>query len=375
LKIEEGNVEVLKRSLYVDNKECVISLGSDMTIEIVDEVNVHRNRYINLDEFISKDDAKWIFEAVASDPWIERARRSNIYKLEVSCFDVDFAKHLETFRVPKYLAFYLGCLSQGRPHVEDLWASFRKTGKPFYYNPNDGKSSFEIYLEFEKEYGQKVADSIISIKSSSREELWDAARRLQNKIHPDGVQYVVNFSRESIEVLMMICDFMNLRSRTTALAVCRTLSESEGLNWPKASKILKSLSSNEKDFLSIEKVLKDYGVTSEDELYAASQLQNSLTTSGYHVSNAYGRNVPTASWRVILAILIEKYDAKSILDALGLLTLDKTIEDKDLSTMIITTEYVFETGDLNTPLDWIILAYGESVSEDSDSEKDYDDNF
>lgn len=323
--------------------EIVATLDSDWKIKIKRADDYKISYKFSL--LVSEEDQLMFFTELATPGAYERFKYDRNHSLELE--HVEFAHSLMEQKLPNSLAVRLAVIGASVEKPDEMWEAYRSLKQAFFYNRKNGLSSFEIYMLMADKFGIPFADSAFKLKGYSLESLDDTYQKTKEmRLHTDAKGLISMSTPESLETFMVIGRFMNMSWKQNALVTCRLVSDEGNIDW--------NLVTTLNDRMTREMDIADL-VSTEDAEFA------------FHFRSSDSRrrllsgiqDVPARDYLVtIFAVLIAKYGLKPIVQAVNKIYED-ILTNNSLAAFIVVTDFIGQTGDTDTNLQWILLLSGD----------------
>lgn len=323
--------------------EITATLDSDWTIR-VERADGYKIKY-KFSLLVSDEDQLMFFSELATPGSYERFKYARTHSLDHE--HVEFAHFLMEQKLPKPLAVRLAVIGSSVEHPEEMWAAYRNLKQAFFYNKKTGNSSFELYMLMAGKFGIPFADSVFKLKGYSLDSLEEAHLKTKEMaLHEDAKGRISMSTPESFETFMVIGRFMNMSWKQNALVTARLVSDEGNIDW----NLVTALSERMTRELPIDEL-----VSAEDAEFAFHFRSNDSRRrllSGI-------QDVPARDYLVtIFSVLIAKYGLKPIVQAVNKIYED-ILTNNSLAAFIVVTDFIGQTGDTDTNLQWILLLSGD----------------
>jgi hypothetical protein len=260
---------------------------------------------------------------------------------------VEFAHFLIEQKLPKSLAVRLAVVSISIDSPEEMWTAYRNLKQAFFYSQKSGQSSFEIYMLMANKFGIPFADSVFRLKALSLESLEQTYESMKSiLLHADAKGLIAVSTPESLETFMVIARFMSMRIKQNALVASRLVVDDGTTDW----NLVTLLNDRMTKQLSIEDLV------APEDLEFVGHFKTDKTRN-FVLSGVSG--IPSPGYLItIYALLIAKYGLRPILQAANKLREDQ-LTDNSFAAFIVITDFIGQTGDTDTNLQWILLLSGD----------------
>lgn len=312
---------------------------------VVERVDGYELQY-NFTPLVSEEDQLLFFNELATFASYERFKYDRTS--EINYPEVDFAHFLIENKLPVSLAVRLAVISSKLDKSgEELFEAYKNLKQAFFYNRKTGQSSFEIYMLMVNQFGIPFADSVFKLKALSLETLEAAYNEIKVvRLHDDAKGQIALTTPESFEAFIVLKRLMRTDKKQDAMVLVRLAADDGTINWTTVTE----LNNRMKHQMSIaDLVAPEEAALSDQFVYESSR--NLL------VRELYDR--PSKDALVtIFAVLIAKYGVTPILQALNKINEDP-LTAGTLAAFIVVTDFVGQTGDTDTNLQWILLLSGD----------------
>lgn len=323
--------------------EITATLDFDWTIKVRRSDDYKINYEFSL--LVSEEDQLMFFSELATPAAYERFKFNRNHTLDSK--HIEFAHLLMEQKLPKSLAVRLAVISSVNENPEEMWEAYRNLKQAFFYNKKTGQSSFEIYMLIAGKFGTPFADSIFKLKGYSLEALEEAHLTTKEmRLHEDAKGLISMSTPESLETFMVIGRFMNMSVRQNALVTSRLVSDEGNIDWNLVTKLNDRMTRGQE----IDELVSTADAEFAFHFKTAESRQRLL--SGLY-------DLPGRDYLVtIFAVLIAKYGLKPIIQAVNTIREDK-LTNNTLAAFIVVTDFIGQTGDADTNLQWILLLSGD----------------
>jgi hypothetical protein len=323
--------------------EITATLDSDWKIRVRRSDDYKINYKFSL--LVSEEDQLLFFNELATPGAYERFKFSRNHSLELE--HVEFAHSLMEQKLPKSLAVRLAVIGSSVENPEAMWEAYRNLKQAFFYNRRTGQSSFEIYMLMANQFGIPFADSVFRLRGYSLEMLEDTHLKTKEmRLHEDAKGLISMSTPESLETFLVIGRFMNMSSKQNALVTSRLVSDEGNIDWNLVTAL------NDRMTRGVE--LEDLVDSSDLEFVQHFQFAESRQRL---LSGVY--DLPSRDYLVtVFAVLMAKYGLKPILQAVNKIREDR-LTNNTFAAFIVVTDFIGQTGDTDTNLQWILLLSGD----------------
>jgi hypothetical protein len=294
---------------------------------------------------VSEEDQLMFFNALATPETYDRFKYDR--HVEISDSDVDFTHFLIENKLPVSLAVRLAVVGRKMENGQELFEAYKNLKQAFFYNRKTGQSSFEIYMLMADQFGIPFADSIFKLKSHSLDMLEAAYNDLKVvRLHGDAKGQIALTTPESFETFLVLKRLMRTDKKQDAMVLVRLAADDGTINWTTVTQLHHRM----KHQMSIADLVSPEEATISDQMVYES-------SRNYLVRELYDR--PSADAVVtIFAVLIAKYGVTPIIQALAKISEDP-LTAGTLAAFIVVTDFIGQTGDTDTNLQWILLLSGD----------------
>lgn len=320
------------------------TLYSDWNIEIMRSDN-YALRY-NFTPLVSEEDQLMFFEALATPESYNRFKYDRVS--EINFTEADLMHYLMKNKLPVNLAVRLAMVANFlKEDGEELFEAYRSLKQAFFYNRKTGQSSFEIYMLMVHQFGIPFADSVFKLKATSLETLEAAYNEVKVvRLHGDAKGAIALTTQESFEAFLVLKRLMRTDKKQDAMVLVRLAADDGTINWTTVTELNRRMMHQ----MSIADLVAPEEATISDQMVYES-------SRNYLVRELYDR--PSKDALVtIFAVLIEKYGVAPILQALTKISEDP-LTAGTLAAFIVVTDFIGQTGDTDTNLQWILLLSGD----------------
>lgn len=304
----------------------------------------------NFTPLVSDEDQLMFFDALATPESYERFKYDR--SIEINFTEADLVHLLMKNQLPANLAIRLALVANLlEEDGEALFESYRNLKQGFFYNRKTGQSSFEMYMLMVKQFGIPFADSVFKLKATSFETLEAAFNELKTvRLHGDARGAIALTTPESFETFLVLKRLMRTDKKQDAMVLVRLAADDGSINWTTVTELNRALKigQNISDLVAPEEA-------SLAELVQTYEQRNML------LRQLYDRPNPDAI-STIFAVLIAKYGIAPILQALNRINEDP-LTTGTLASFIVVTDFIGQTGDADTNLQWILLLSGDMDEE------------
>lgn len=294
---------------------------------------------------VSEEDQMLFFNELANATVYERFKFDRNKEIHLST--AHFAHFLIEQKIPKALAVRLAVVASEIEDAEDLFTSYRNLKQTFFYNQKTGQSSFEIYLMLTDRFSSQFADSVFRLKATSLASLEAIFERLKIRdIHKDAKEIISVNTAESLEAFIILARYMQMSRKQDAAVTSRLVADDGTTDW----NLVTALNDRMARQASIADLFPtENGLVTDQFVFESSR---------NYIMSGINSSVNRDTVVTIFALLLAKYGPEPILQARQKVREDR-ITDNSLAAFIVATDFIGQTGDTDTNLQWILLLSGD----------------